>query len=104
MNNLIALKQLRTGELADFIGRYLNEYSVENNYSSGIQTGINFQYFNFSPIFYSKPIISTMIEMPVNGTEIYLNILSGISVSGFYSIWSAPVSQTGYYLNVRASV
>jgi hypothetical protein len=100
-----------TGYYLDILAgtpRSINYVQSENTintiqYYSGITTGTYQQRFDFNPPFSLKPVVTTTIEIPDNGTGLYLNNISGVSTSGFYSIWSGPILQTGYLLHVTAS-
>lgn len=73
-------------------------------FSSGIQTGVTSQWIDFNKVFAVKPFVQTTLEVPSNASGYCINFISGLSTSGFYSMYSSSLSQTGFFLNVRAEV
>jgi len=116
MSNLIALKQLRTGELGEFVDSrnsavinnytgYLASSGFLVNYNFPISTGVSGEYFNFQTPFTGTPYLYPQIVAPSGAPYVYLTFPSEVSSTGFRANYSAILSgsgSTGYYLNVLA--
>jgi hypothetical protein len=113
MSNLIALKQLRTGELGEFVDSrnsaainsytgYLASSGFLVNYNFPISTGVSGEYFNFQAPFSGVPYVYSQIVAPSDASYAYLAFPSEVSSTGFRANYSAVLSgagSTGYYLN-----
>jgi len=80
----------------------LSGKSYKNTYA--ISTGVESEWYGFSGVFPSSPFLVANIVMPTDASGSYYHTLSGISTSGFYANYSMEVAQTGYLLNVLATI
>jgi len=76
--------------------------STTRFFTTGIATGVESQWITFSPLFLLPPVIQTTVSVPNFSNDMYYTNISGITTSGFHSVYSDVISQSGYILNVIA--